>query len=79
MNDEYLLMLRLEEPVGYFMKSSYPKEMLREVVADVLKKPRVLGYKEIPGSAGKTTPWIITYEVGYAENKEKVKELNTIL
>ena len=80
MNDEDLLKLRLEELVGYFVKSSYPKETVRsEVVADVLKKPRVLGYKEIPGSAGKTTPWIITYEVGYAENKEKVQELNTIL
>lgn len=79
MNDEDLLKLRLEELVGYFVKSSYPEEMVREVVADVLKKPRVLGYKDIPGSAGKTTPWIITYGVGYAETKEKVQELNTIL
>ena len=34
--------------------------MVREVFADVMRKPRALGYKEGAGSAGKSTPWIIT-------------------
>ena len=78
-NNDELLARRLEELTDFFVSSSYPRHMVEEVVREVQKKQRVLGYRKVAGPEQTTTPWLVTYGSGYEETKEKARDLNRIL
>lgn len=78
-NDEDLLDKRLKELQSYFEQSSYPSDMVKEVISEVRSRPRSLGYRTTNQDPTVFTPWIITYGAGYNETKEKAKEVNDII
>ena len=75
-NEHDLLRQRLDELKGFFVQSSYPLPMLNEVIEEVKRKPRELGYRQTDGNPKASVPWIITYGAGHTETKTKVAELN---
>lgn len=78
-NDEDLLDKRLTELQAFFEQSSYPSDMVKEVIREVRSRPRSLGYRTTNRDPTVFTPWIITYGAGYTETKEKVTEVNDII
>ena len=78
-NDDVLLDERLAELQLFFERSSYPPDLVREVINGVKARPRTLEYKEKDQNAPSFTPWIVTYGAGYEETKEKAKETNDII
>ena len=78
-NDEETYIKRLDELKGFFLESSYPADMVQEVIADVKRKPRVLGYRDKDQSPMCSTAWIVTYGAGYEETRDKARELNRVL
>ena len=78
-NDDELLDVRLKELQMYFERSSYPSDMVTDVIKDVRAKPRSIGYKSKNQQPNVFTPWIITYGAGYEETKKKAKESNIIV
>ena len=75
-NDDELLVLRLNELRGYFEQSSYPPDMVKEVMDDVRARPRVLRYIDKDKNHKTFTTWVMEYSSGYEETKSKVKEVN---
>ena len=78
-NDDELLDLRLSELQGYFERSSYPPDLVKEVINEVRIKPRILGYKDKDQNPKTFTPWIVTYGSGYEETKDKIQEVNEVI
>jgi len=78
-NDDVLLDERLAELQLFFERSSYPTDMVREVISDVKSRPRTLQYKEKDQGPPSFTPWIVTFGAGYEETKEKAKEASNII
>ena len=78
-NDDGILDLRLKELQSYFEQSSYPSDLVKEVIDDVRSKPRVLGYKDHDQDTKSFTPWIMTFGSGHEETKKKVQEVNEVI
>ena len=78
-NDDVLLDERLSELQSFFEQSSYPPEMVQDVIRDVKSRPRVLEYREKDQDSPSFTPWIMTFGSGHEETKEKAKETNDII
>ena len=78
-NDDVLLDERLAELQLFFERSSYPTDMVREVISDVRSIPRTLQYKAKDQGPPSFTPWIVTFGAGYEETKEKAKEASNII
>lgn len=78
-NNEEILNLRFQELQEFFVRSSYPLDMVRGVIDEVKLKPRDLGYKTRTGTGQTTTPWILTYGAGYEAAKKKIHSLNDTL
>ena len=53
--------------------------MVRNVIRDVKFRPRTLGYKNRDQETSFFTPWIMAYESGFEETKEKAAEVNNII
>ena len=75
-NDDSILDERLRELSSFFERSSYPTDIIGEVISDVRSMPRLLGYRNKDENPAVFTPWIITYGAGYRETKEKAREVN---
>lgn len=75
-NEDDLLSLRLDELKSFFVRSSYPPQMIDEVIEEVKAKPRQLGYRQDDANSKASVPWIMTYGAGHEETKVKVEELN---
>ena len=78
-NDEETLTTRLEELKEFFIQSSYPQDLVEEVIKEARKKPRCLSYKSNKTADKAMTPWILTFGQGHEESKAKLPELNRIL
>ena len=80
-NDDQLFGLRLTELREFFINSSYPVELVDEMLEKVKGKPRVLEYKDKSAKDGDFCPttWITTYGEGFQEAKDKASELNKAL
>ena len=69
----------MKELQSFFEQSSYPSDLVKEVIDEVRSQPRVLGYKESGGNCKSFTPWIVTYGSGHEETKQKVREVNEVI
>ena len=73
-NDD-LLDVRLKELHTFFEQSSYPSDMVKEVINEVRLKPKSLDYRNIEQDPTVFTPWIMTYGAGHKETKDKARKL----
>ena len=78
-NNDDLLDVRLKELHTFFEQSSYPSDMVKEVINEVRLKPRSLDYRNIEQDPTVFTPWIMTYGAGHKETKNKAREINDLI
>ena len=78
-NNDDLLDVRLKELHTFFEQSSYPSDMVKEVINEVRLKPRSLNYRNIEQDTTVFTPWIMTYGAGHKETKDKAREINDLI
>ena len=78
-NNDDLLDVRLKELHTFFEQSSYPSDMVKEVINEVRLKPRSLDYRNIEQDPTVFTPWIMTYGAGHKETKDKAREINDLI
>jgi len=79
--DQSLLEYRLNEMMGFFIDSDYPRVLVEEVLYKVLYMDRRLDYKvKADDLSGRfEIPWVVTFGPGYREVKRFVQVTNQTL
>ena len=78
-NSDVTLSMRLEELKGFFLRSSYPPNIVNEVLNDIKNKPRTLDYTSRSHPDSLMTPWIVTFGSGTVEARAEAETINRSL
>jgi len=78
-NDDLRLHRRLEELEQCFLKSGYPKKLVKNILIDVVKRKRNLDYTKKEASPPNKVLWVQTFGPATAPIKKLVKDANKLL